>query len=81
MRKAEALRLKPGDSILFTTDPAESPRAIRRADAWHVAKVVTVTPRGGILVDVLHQEHWTGQVVSRQWVPYHHCALYAVEQG
>jgi hypothetical protein len=77
MRKKDALQLEYGDYIAI-----HPPRQMmRRASDVSIGRVVTVTGRGGILVDVLHQEHWTGKVVSRQWVPYHHGALYAVEQG
>jgi hypothetical protein len=75
MRKIRALKLKRGDLVMI--HPPRVP--IRSASDVHIAKVIAVTERGGILVDVLHGEHWTGQVVARRWVPYHHCALYAAE--
>jgi hypothetical protein len=70
MRLAEARRLKPGTKLIFA-DCKFTGRAVNR---WK-GKVIFVTPKGGIRVQVLDEAPWYGDAnycSYERWVPYHH---------
>lgn len=59
MDKSSALKLKPGERIVFGNSMWPS-----KVRTWQSGSVMHVTPNGGIRVKVDH-----GPLV---WVPYHH---------
>lgn len=68
MNKRDALRLKPGDLIVYEVPSAK---------VWDryggEAEVLTVTPNGGILVKDFHYDEEGGRRIGpKHWVPYHH---------
>jgi hypothetical protein len=75
MKKAEALRLKPGQVITFG-DHTYTARCTR---VWQ-GEVLHVTPRGGIKVKVTDETPWYGPAEYARryggnevrWVGYHH---------
>jgi hypothetical protein len=69
MNKRDALRMKPGDYILYGSH-ANMQYCIR-ADGFHWGRVCHVTPKGGIKIDALMPNGVTLKGHT-EWVPYHH---------
>jgi hypothetical protein len=69
MNKRDALRLKPGDLILYGS--YQSFQRCIRTDGFHHGEVIYVTPNGGIKVEMLHPDGVTPKGANA-WVPYNH---------
>jgi hypothetical protein len=72
MRKADALRLRPGDKVLWGHS-SRVEDVVRAGSAAH-GRVVRVTPRGGVQVQEVDRKEWHGPQTDGPvyWVPYHH---------
>jgi hypothetical protein len=60
MNKRDALRLRPGDRVIFGDSMWSA-----KVSGWLSGEVVFVTPKGGVKLVCGGRE---------QWVPYHHIA-------
>jgi hypothetical protein len=68
MDKREALKLQPGDVIMFDDGP-------RDALGWSKGEVLHVTPNGGIKVSLIGRRGNCDDnkpIGGVEWVPYHH---------
>lgn len=76
MNKRDALRLKPGDNILFSDVPT---RRMNDATNWFFGEVLHITPKGGVRVRITESRDgcWNGPGTGAsagkvRWIPYHH---------
>jgi hypothetical protein len=65
MNLRDALRLQPGDQVLYGNT-----MWTQKSARHHVGVVRFVTARGGIRVDIMNEDGIKHG--SQEWVPYHH---------
>jgi hypothetical protein len=69
MNKRDALRLKPGDIIMFGNSMWSEKVYSGAGPRW--GQVLQVTPKGGIRVELL-KDYSNAPTGVLLWVPYHH---------